>query len=114
MKLTVSTCQLLYTFLFSPVRSIPGPWYARISRLPLHYATFKRRRTEYVTKILDQYGPIAVIAPDQVHTTDDTAMKTIYDKSSLKTRFYRSMGSWKGVTSTLGFVDYAGAAPSRN
>ena len=24
------------------------------------------------------------------------------------------MGSWKGVTSTLGFVDYASAAPTRN
>ena len=24
------------------------------------------------------------------------------------------MGQWKGVTSTLGFVDYASAAPSRN
>jgi cytochrome P450 len=67
-----------------------------------------------VTKLLDQYGPIVVIAPDQVHTTDDTAMRAIYDKSSLKTSFYRSMGSWKGVTSTLGFVDYPAAAPSRN
>ena len=41
-------------------------------------------------------------------------MKTIYDKTALKTPFYASMGKWKGVTSTLGFVDYASAAPSRN
>jgi cytochrome P450 len=41
-------------------------------------------------------------------------MKTIYDKTSIKTSFYSSMGSWKGVTSTLGFVDYRSAAPSRN
>ena len=41
-------------------------------------------------------------------------MNNIYDKSSLKTSFYRSMGSWKGVTSTLGFVTYQAAAPSRN
>jgi len=60
------------------------------------------------------YGPIVVIAPDQVHTTDDLAMKTIYDKTSIKTSFYSSMGSWKGVTSTLGFVDYPTASPSRN
>lgn len=106
--------QLVYPFLLSPVRSIPGPWYARISKLPLQFATYKRRRTEYVTKILDRYGAIVVIAPDQIHTTDDTAMKSIYDKSSLKTSFYRSMGSWKGVTSTLGFIDYSSAAPSRN
>jgi cytochrome P450 len=41
-------------------------------------------------------------------------MKTIYDRTSLKTSFYTEMGSWKGVTSTLGFVDYASAAPTRN
>jgi cytochrome P450 len=67
-----------------------------------------------VTRLLSKYGPIVVIAPDQIHTTDDAAMKTIYDKSSIKTSFYSSMGSWKGVQSTLGFVDYASAAPSRN
>jgi cytochrome P450 len=99
---------------YSPVSHIPGPWYARISRIPLLWATFQRRRTLYVTKLVEQYGPIVVIAPNQVHTTDETAMKSIYDRSSLKTPFYTSMGSWKGVTSTLGFVDYASAAPTRN
>ena len=96
------------------MRHIPGPWYARLSKIPLQYATFKRRRTEYATDLLKIYGPVVIIAPNQIHTTDDTAMKTIYDKSSLKTSFYSSMGSWKGVTSTLGFIDYPKAAPSRN
>ncbi|KAF9762330.1 hypothetical protein IL306_003450, partial [Fusarium sp. DS 682] len=41
-------------------------------------------------------------------------MKIIYDRSSPKTSFYSSMGSWKGVTSTLGFIDYTSASPSRN
>ncbi|CEJ80855.1 hypothetical protein VHEMI01015 [[Torrubiella] hemipterigena] len=41
-------------------------------------------------------------------------MKVIYDRTSIKTSFYSSMGSWKGVTSTLGFVDYKSASPSRN
>lgn len=85
-----------------------------MSKFPLQYATFQKRRTRYATDLLNRYGPVVVIAPDQVHTTDDTAMKTIYDKTSLKTSFYSSMGSWKGVTSTLGFLDYAKAAPSRN
>lgn len=55
-----------------------------------------------------------VIAPDQVHTTDETAMKIIYDRSAIKSRFYVNMGSWKGVRSTLGFVNYSDAAPTRN
>ncbi|KAF2188155.1 cytochrome P450 [Zopfia rhizophila CBS 207.26] len=105
---------LLYPFVLSPVRHIPGPWYARISKLPLQYETYMRRRSQYATRLIKKYGPIVVIAPDQVHTTDDAAMKIIYDQTSLKTSFYSSMGSWKGVTSTLGFIDYHGAAPTRN
>lgn len=73
-----------------------------------------RRRSAYASNLIQRHGPIVVIAPDQVHTTDDVAMKTIYDRMSLKTSFYTEMGSWKGVTSTLGFADYASAAPTRN
>lgn len=106
--------QIIYAFLFSPVRHVPGPWWARVSRLPLMLATFQRRRSKYATSLLQRYGAVVVIAPDHVHTTDSTAMKTIYNRRSLKTSFYAGMGSWKGVTSTLGFVDYASAAPTRN
>ena len=41
-------------------------------------------------------------------------MKTIYDRSSIKTSFYAGMGSWKGVVTTLGKLDYASAGPTRN
>ena len=41
-------------------------------------------------------------------------MKVIYDHSAIKTPFYSGMGSWKGVKSTLGFIDYTSAAPTRN
>ena len=40
-------------------------------------------------------------------------MKIIYDRSSIKTSFYSSMGSWKGVVTTLGKLDYASAGPTR-
>ncbi|KAG4444239.1 hypothetical protein IFR05_000336 [Cadophora sp. M221] len=64
--------------------------------------------------MLDTYGPVVVLAPDQIHTTDDNAMRNIYDRSAKKSSFYPSMGSWKGVTSTLGFTEYGAAAPTRN
>lgn len=78
------------------------------------WATYNRRRSWYAASLLDQYGPIVVIAPNQIHTNDDTAMKIIYNRNSRKMPFYESMGSWKGVKSTLGFVDYPTAAPTRN
>jgi cytochrome P450 len=96
------------------VRHIPGPWWARVSKLPLLRATYERRRSKYASDLLARYGPIVVIAPDQVHTNDASAMQIIYNRKSLKTPFYSGMGSWKGVTSTLGFVDYPSAAPTRN
>ena len=96
------------------MKHVPGPWWARVSKIPLLYATWQRRRSRYASDILRKYGRLAVIAPDQVHTTDETAMKIIYARSSIKTRFYAGMGSWKGVKSTLGFVDYGSAAPTRN
>lgn len=82
--------------------------------MPLLYATLTRERTAYASRLLDAYGPIVVIAPNQVHTNSDTAMKVIYNRSSIKTSFYAGMGSWKGVPSTLGMLDYASSAPSRN
>lgn len=64
---------------------------------------------------MDRYqATTVVIAPDQIHTTDESAMKSIYDRTSIKSRFYAGMGSWKGVKSTLGFLDYPSAAPTRN
>lgn len=106
--------KVFYAFLFSPVRHIPGPWWARLSKLPLLRATYERRRSKYASDLLAQYGPVVVIAPDQVHTNDAVAMQAIYSRKSLKTPFYAGMGSWKGVTSTLGFVTYKDAAPTRN
>ena len=103
----------MYAFVVSPVRHIPGPFWSRVSSVPYKWATFKARRSAYAQGLIDRYGPIVVIAPDQVHTLDDRAMKIIYDRSSIKTSFYANMGSWKGVVTTLGKLDYASAGPTR-
>jgi hypothetical protein len=64
------------------------PWLSRVTRLPLLYATLKLQRTAYADNLLKMYGPLVVIAPDQVHTSDQKAMKIIYDRTSIKTHFY--------------------------
>ncbi|THX50391.1 hypothetical protein D6D08_09867 [Aureobasidium pullulans] len=106
--------RVFYAIFLSPVRHIPGPFWSRVSSIPYRWATFKTARTEYAHSIVQKYGPIVVIAPDQILTSDETAMKTIYNRSSVKTSFYTNMGSWKGVITTLGKLDYASAAPTRN
>lgn len=104
----------IYAFFLSPVRHIPGPWWARISQLPLKRAILQSRRSSYVSDLLHRYGGVVVvIAPDQIHTNDSEALKTIYNKNSQKTDFYVNQGTWKGVTNTLGYRRYADAAPMR-
>jgi hypothetical protein len=65
-------------------------------------------QSAYAHRPVEEYSLVVVIAPNQVHTTDDDAMKIIYDKTATKTRFDRGMGSWKGILVKLGFADYKG------
>ncbi|KAH6959626.1 putative cytochrome P450 [Ilyonectria sp. MPI-CAGE-AT-0026] len=106
--------KVVYAFLFSPVRHVPGPFWSRVTPFPLFAATLKARRAAYAHKLAQKYGPIVVIAPDQVHTTDDVAMKTIYDRSSMKSSFYHGMGSYKGVRQILGTIDHSSASAARS
>jgi cytochrome P450 len=105
--------QLLYIFYFSQTAHIPGPWWARVSKIPLLVATFKGYRASFAHKLIEQYGPVVVIAPNQVHTSNEEAIKVIYNRKSIKTDFYANMGSWKGVKSTLGILDYDSASTTR-
>ena len=88
----------MYTFFFfSPVRKISGQWYARLSRLPLLWVTYKLRPTAWVVEIVKRYpkSTTSVVAPNQIHTTDETAMKISYDRSTIKSRFYANMALGK-------------------
>lgn len=112
--LTAFFLQLLYVFYLSPTSHVPGPWWARVTKIPLLVATFKGYRASFAHRLIEQYGPIVIIAPNQIHTSDEAAIKVIYDRKSIKTNFYANMGSWKGVKSTLGILDYDSASVTRS
>ncbi|KPI34769.1 putative sterigmatocystin biosynthesis monooxygenase STCB [Cyphellophora attinorum] len=105
--------QTARAYLFSPVRHVPGPFWSKVTPFPLYIATFRTRRAAYAHSLIKKYGPIVIIAPDQIHTTNDAAMKIIYDRSSIKSSFYHAMGSYKGVRQILGTIDYSSAAVGR-
>jgi cytochrome P450 len=96
------------------VRHIPGPFLSRATPFPLYWASFTASRSQYAHRLLKKYGPIVVIAPNQVHTNDENAMKVIYDRSSRKTHFYDDMGTYKGIRQILGHLEYTSAASARN
>ncbi|KAI4954248.1 hypothetical protein J4E91_001958 [Alternaria rosae] len=80
----------IYTRTLHPLAKIPGPFWASVSRTWLMWHHHKGD-IEIVERVLHQkYGPIIRIAPDEVVTTDTTAIPHIYpvQKALEKTDWY--------------------------
>lgn len=74
--------RLLYRVLSSPLRSIPGPFWARFTKL---WYFNRVRRGHFETDNIDlhqKYGPIVRIAPNQYSVSDLATVKTIYGTGS--------------------------------
>ncbi|KAJ1958157.1 hypothetical protein EC988_000465, partial [Linderina pennispora] len=84
--------QVIYRLFISPLRKIPGPWLARLSRLPYYYtmgtgSTSAKGRSDY-----HQYGDIYVMAPDMVSVSHPDDCKRIMSSYEFrKADFYQSM-----------------------
>ncbi|KAK6364743.1 hypothetical protein LTS17_011848 [Exophiala oligosperma] len=81
---------LLYPWYFSPLRKIPGPWYAAYTKWWLVYKTWTGVRAKTIHDLHLKYGPWVRVAPDEVSTSDKEAITTIYGVNSdfVKTDFY--------------------------
>lgn len=80
----------IYTRTLHPLAKVPGPFWASVSRTWLMWHHHKGD-IEIVERVLHQkYGPIIRIAPDEVVTTDTTAIPHIYpvQKALEKTDWY--------------------------
>lgn len=72
------TLKFAYQLFFSPLRSIPGPWYAGGSGLWNSTQVLLLRRCHALHNLMKEYGPIVRVAPNIVVFTDLTAMRTVY------------------------------------
>ncbi|EJD03454.1 cytochrome P450 [Fomitiporia mediterranea MF3/22] len=83
----------LYQLFFSPLRSVPGPWYAAVSDFWLTTHILRLRRCRAINDLLLKYGPIIRVAPNKVIFLDAPTMKVVYGVSSKlsKTMFYKSL-----------------------
>lgn len=73
---------LLYTFLSSPLRPVPGPFWTRFTKF--WYFNQVRRghfETENI-RLHQKYGSVVRIAPDHYSVSDLAAVKTIYGTGS--------------------------------
>ncbi|KAL4948676.1 cytochrome P450 [Aspergillus filifer] len=92
--LLVLVCYLfawtLYTRAFHPLKDIPGPFWASVSRFWLGYAVSTGEFVNILRRFHEKHGPLVRIAPDEVSVADPSAVKIIYGAKNgfSKTDFY--------------------------
>lgn len=71
--------QLLQRYLNSPLNGIPGPWWARLSAIPLFYkSAVCRQQAQTIEDLHKQYGPIVRIAPGEVAVSSQASFKAVH------------------------------------
>ncbi|KAJ6617000.1 cytochrome P450 [Mycena sp. CBHHK59/15] len=73
----------IFSLYFSPLRSIPGPWYASFSELWILVHTFRCRKVRAIDDLFKTYGPIVRIAPNTIAFLDQQTTRTIYNGMKL-------------------------------
>ena len=69
---------ILKTAYFTPLRKVPGPWFAPFTNLRLKVANITGRRVYYVDDLHHKYGPVVRIAPTEVVVNDISAFREIH------------------------------------
>ncbi|KAK6610256.1 cytochrome P450 [Botrytis cinerea] len=87
--------KIIYRAYLTPLRKIPGPWYARFTHLVLKYYVITGHRLHYIHYLHQTYGHIVLIAPTEVSCSSIPSFKTIHriSKPFLKSPWYQNFVS---------------------
>ncbi|KAH8701234.1 pisatin demethylase [Phaeosphaeriaceae sp. PMI808] len=90
----MATIKAICSALLSPLRSIPGPFLARFTRLWEAYALRRFDFATYNTALHEAYGPVVRLAPNRYSINDAEGAKLILGaRTNLdKSNFYYPMG----------------------
>jgi len=83
--------RLIGQSLLSPLRKVPGPWYAQFTSVVLKYHELRANRTQYLHRLHLHYGSVVRIAPNEVAFASASSVKEIYCSGGSgydKTEFY--------------------------
>ncbi|KAJ6535342.1 cytochrome P450 [Mycena vulgaris] len=108
-----SAVQSIRTAFFSPLSSIPGPWYAAVSDLWLSTHLIRFKQTSTIHELFQIYGPVVRVGPKKVAFCNLAAMREVYSqqkfpKSDLYTNF-----KIDGVDQSLTLLDNASHSARR-
>ncbi|KAJ9616543.1 hypothetical protein H2200_000262 [Cladophialophora chaetospira] len=89
---TFLAVQTAYNLWFHPLRKIPGPPLARVSRLWARIGNFHGRKSERIHAAHEQYGPVVRVGPNEISFANPDAVHEIYTSSSFvkEETFYRA------------------------
>ncbi|OMJ09367.1 putative sterigmatocystin biosynthesis [Smittium culicis] len=78
----------IYLAFVDPLRKVPGPWYARFSKIPVRYAQFSGETQRYFQSLHDKYGPIVRAGPRTLSCSSSKEFKQVmstyrYKKSTI-------------------------------
>lgn len=84
----------LYNLFFHPLRDIPGPPLARISRLWSRIGNFHGRKSERIHEAHVKYGSVVRVSPNEISFSDPTAVQDIYTSNDFgkENTFYVRQG----------------------
>tara|TARA_R110002060_G_scaffold24251_4_gene32946 strand:- start:943 stop:1272 length:330 start_codon:yes stop_codon:yes gene_type:complete len=68
----------LCSYIFDPLRAVPGPFLARFTRLWYLYKIYQGHFEKVNIKLHERYGPVVRIAPNEYSIDDIAAAKLIY------------------------------------
>ncbi|KAJ6055375.1 hypothetical protein N7444_004473 [Penicillium canescens] len=103
--------QILYTFFLSPLRSVPGPLFARFTRLWELYILHKGHFHRDIVRMHEEQGPVVRIAPNKYSFSEADDLKKIYAFGGKfpKSEFYDPQGNpfRKNIFNVRDMTDHA-------
>jgi hypothetical protein len=107
----ISTAKRLVQEYRSPLRRIPGPFYAKFTHLWLKKCVLSGRRLHYIHEMHQKYGPVVRIAPNEIDVADPQMFKQIHKIGGgfTKDPWYQSFrtGDSQDVFSMIDVKDHA-------
>lgn len=87
--------RVIFQLFFSPLNTIPGPWYAAVSDFWLVTHVARLQQCKIIHELFDAYGPIVRVGPNKVVFRDALSAKRVYSVDKLdKSAFYKSFQTY--------------------
>ncbi|TRM67586.1 cytochrome P450 [Schizophyllum amplum] len=71
-------CSVVYCLWFSPLSSVPGPWYAAVSDFWLKTHVARLQQCMTVHELFAKYGPVVRVGPNRLVFKDMAGIKAVY------------------------------------